>query len=165
MWVWHRPGSLAHPVLYGDTITDEVVWDVWVRGPGHPTLHHRCVFPNTGNALPELVRTGLLINSTVDTLGNNAGTVPVSAATALATLPPVLLALFAANAMGSRVPVWASKVRARVAECHVCVRLGGGPGNHLAGAANFPVAFAAVSWHLTCVRLAWCTVVTGRVPA
>jgi hypothetical protein len=103
-------GSLAHPVLYGDTITDEVVWDVWVRGPGHPTLHHRCVFPNTGNALPELVRTGLLINSTVDTLGNSAGAIPATAATTLATLPPVLLALFAANAMGSRVPVWSSKV-------------------------------------------------------
>ncbi len=100
---------------------------MWVRGPGHPTLHHRCVFPNTGNALPELVRTGLLINSTVDTLGNNAGTVPVTAATALATLPPVLLALFAANAMGSRVPVWASKVRGRGGlGGNVCVCGGGG---------------------------------------
>jgi hypothetical protein len=104
-------GSLSHPVLYGDVLSDEVVWDVWARGPAHPTLHHRCLFPTTNNALPELVRTGLLLNSTVDTLGNQAGATP-AAAGAAATLAPVLLSLLAGSAAGTRVPLWASKVRA-----------------------------------------------------
>ncbi len=104
-------GALAHPVLYGEVISDEMAWDVWVRGPGHATLLHRCLYPSTADALPELMRAGLLLNATVDTLGSGSTAGATDSQKPIAVLPPVLMSLSAAQGASNLVPVWVSKVR------------------------------------------------------